>query len=224
MAHSFTNSSSGESPSPTILKRKRTKRRRTLPPTAPTSSSSSNTTEEEQDMAKCLILLAQGTTFPVNQAATTPSPPTAPIASHHCITCNRYFLSFQALGGHRASHKKPKISALDAELASSLAKPAASSSSGGVKQKTHDCAICGSEFSSGQALGGHMRRHRPAIILQKNSEIDKKKNRVLLLDLNLPAPEEEEPFVPGNPVVFSPSAAASAAAAATVALVVHCHY
>ncbi|KAL0413999.1 UNVERIFIED_CONTAM: Zinc finger protein ZAT12 [Sesamum radiatum] len=30
-----------------------------------------------------------------------------------CKTCNRQFPSFQALGGHRASHKKPRLMAGD---------------------------------------------------------------------------------------------------------------
>ncbi|XVE76321.1 hypothetical protein DITRI_Ditri12bG0162600 [Diplodiscus trichospermus] len=28
---------------------------------------------------------------------------------------------------------------------------------------THECSICGQEFSMGQALGGHMRKHRAAM-------------------------------------------------------------
>ena len=31
------------------------------------------------------------------------------------------------------------------------------------KNKVHECSICGAEFASGQALGGHMRRHRAPI-------------------------------------------------------------
>nr|XP_017246167.1 PREDICTED: zinc finger protein ZAT12-like [Daucus carota subsp. sativus] len=65
-----------------------------------------------------------------------------------CKTCNRQFTSFQALGGHCASHKRPKL------LAGDLVKHVA------VKPKTHECSICGVEFALGQALGGHMRRHR----------------------------------------------------------------
>ncbi|WVZ95881.1 hypothetical protein U9M48_041589 [Paspalum notatum var. saurae] len=65
-----------------------------------------------------------------------------------CKTCNRVFPSFQALGGHRASHKKPRLDG-DGGGDPSLAKP-----------KLHGCSICGLEFAIGQALGGHMRRHR----------------------------------------------------------------
>ncbi|KAE8688865.1 Zinc finger protein ZAT12 [Hibiscus syriacus] len=70
-----------------------------------------------------------------------------------CKTCNKRFSSFQALGGHRASHKKPRLTGGDApEIPVSPKKP-----------KTHECSICGLEFSIGQALGGHMRRHRAAL-------------------------------------------------------------
>ncbi|XP_078446937.1 uncharacterized protein LOC144715807 [Wolffia australiana] len=65
-----------------------------------------------------------------------------------CKTCNRQFASFQALGGHRASHRKPR---LPGEKIAAPGKP-----------KLHECPICGLEFSMGQALGGHMRRHRAA--------------------------------------------------------------
>nr|ABA25898.1 ZFP16-1 [Hordeum vulgare subsp. vulgare] len=63
-----------------------------------------------------------------------------------CKTCHRVFPSFQALGGHRASHKKPR---LDGD--------------GGLKPKMHGCSVCGLEFAVGQALGGHMRRHRAMV-------------------------------------------------------------
>lgn len=70
-----------------------------------------------------------------------------------CKTCKKKFHSFQALGGHRASHKKLKIIAADLlQQAFSPPSPA--------KPKSHTCSICGLEFPMGQALGGHMRRHR----------------------------------------------------------------
>lgn len=75
-----------------------------------------------------------------------------------CKTCNREFPSFQALGGHRASHKKiPKLFPSSSPNSSSddSVTPATP-----PKPKTHECSICGLEFAIGQALGGHMRRHR----------------------------------------------------------------
>ncbi|KAF2288732.1 hypothetical protein GH714_011821 [Hevea brasiliensis] len=63
---------------------------------------------ESLDMAKCLILLSH--TLQNNN-------PRKPFKTHdnddchlfECKTCNRRFPSFQALGGHRASHKKPRM-------------------------------------------------------------------------------------------------------------------
>ncbi|KAG2576435.1 hypothetical protein PVAP13_6NG037083 [Panicum virgatum] len=57
---------------------------------------------------------------------------------------------FQALGGHWASHMKPRLAdGVDAAA--------------GEPPKVHGCSICGlAEFAIGQALGGHMCRRRPA--------------------------------------------------------------
>lgn len=70
-----------------------------------------------------------------------------------CKTCNRQFPSFQALGGHRASHKKLRLMGESDNNQVLHDSP---------KPKTHECSICGLEFAIGQALGGHMRRHRAA--------------------------------------------------------------
>ncbi|KAK4281402.1 hypothetical protein QN277_012900 [Acacia crassicarpa] len=108
-----------------------------------------------------------------------------------CKTCKRKFSSFQALGGHRASHKRPKLDAQD-DL-----KAEAKSLRLGNKPKTHECSICGVEFSLGQALGGHMRKHRAALHQHTNDQVVdnivakvpvlKRSNstRVFCLDLNL---------------------------------------
>ncbi|XP_055809448.1 zinc finger protein ZAT11-like [Solanum dulcamara] len=102
-----------------------------------------------------------------------------------CKTCNRQFSSFQALGGHRASHKKPRfMGELNFQLPISPPKP-----------KTHECSICGLEFPIGQALGGHMRRHRGIMNGNNNNNNNNiqvhhvvkkfKSPRILCLDLNL---------------------------------------
>ncbi|KAL1196136.1 Zinc finger protein ZAT8 [Cardamine amara subsp. amara] len=67
-----------------------------------------------------------------------------------CKTCMKEFSSFQALGGHRASHKKQINNSEDPSSPTKKSKTTTS----------HPCPICGVNFPMGQALGGHMRRHR----------------------------------------------------------------
>ncbi|XP_057462340.1 zinc finger protein ZAT5-like [Actinidia eriantha] len=172
----------------------------------PTTTSSaaisvhSNQEEEDQDMANCLILLAQGqncnlplSTMPTNKAV-------AGVFLYQCKTCDRCFPSFQALGGHRASHKKPKASLvlvredeveIDNSGVLSLQIPHRGSLCNVNKFRIHECMICGAEFSSGQALGGHMRRHRTVSMVKDYEEVKINSTSGLGLDLNLPAPEDD---------------------------------
>ncbi|CAL0329633.1 unnamed protein product [Lupinus luteus] len=98
-----------------------------------------------------------------------------------CKACKKVFNSHQALGGHRASHKKVKgcfAARLDNNLDDNLpeddvitheeffpTKPNSTlqfdhgASSSKRKSKVHQCSICHRSFSSGQALGGHKRCH-----------------------------------------------------------------
>ncbi|KAK4353697.1 hypothetical protein RND71_025891 [Anisodus tanguticus] len=112
----------------------------------------------------------------------------SPSRVFECKTCNKQFPSFQALGGHRASHKKPRLMGqLNFHLPISPPKP-----------KTHECSICGLEFPIGQALGGHMRRHRGMMSgnnIQVPHVVNKLKSpRVLCLDLNLTPLENDLEF------------------------------
>ncbi|KAE8733083.1 Copper/zinc superoxide dismutase 2 isoform 1 [Hibiscus syriacus] len=221
-----------------IMKGKRTKRQRPSSPVGVTSSSSSSiggvgngvveeynsissttttsgeiyeSTEEEEDMANCLIMLAQSDgpkridegRFKVRKMGNrklseiTTTMSKGGLFVYECKTCNQSFPSFQALGGHRASHKKPKGSAstvgedkdhhhVDQEP---VLKTPALALQMNKSNKIHECSICGSEFSSGQALGGHMRRHRAAAATSSGDE--NKPRNILSLDLNLPAPEDD---------------------------------
>lgn len=92
---------------------------------------------ESLAMANCLMLISQ---MDQDQLA---------ISSrvYECKTCRKKFHSFQALGGHRASHKRPRI--LDG-YGHCLRDD----------NKKHVCTVCGLEFERGQALGGHMSKHR----------------------------------------------------------------
>ncbi|KAL0734869.1 hypothetical protein Bca4012_011079 [Brassica carinata] len=94
---------------------------------------------------------------------------------HVCVTCNKAFASYQALGGHRASHNKVKISENHQARADSdalllgteamvtgLATAQGPNTSLSISNKgDHVCNICQKSFPTGQALGGHKRCHWP---------------------------------------------------------------
>ncbi|GAB4856578.1 hypothetical protein Ancab_014495 [Ancistrocladus abbreviatus] len=208
-------------------------------------------TEEEEDMANCLILLARGNNqitpkqqqpiLPITTKSTSSSTAAitttafaaataagAGVYAYECKTCNRSFPSFQALGGHRASHKKPKLQPLllppneedkrvfplllddhlsddnsGLSLQIAIASRVPCNSNTNSKVKVHECTICGAEFSSGQALGGHMRRHRALLsgptssasgipVMRSDEAAKRTTGNLLSLDLNLPAPEDDQ--------------------------------
>lgn len=145
---------------------------------------------ENIDLGNCQMLL------------TSPKQKTFESAEFECKTCNKKFSSFQALGGHRASHKRVKLEG-DQEL-----KEQAKSLSLWNKPKLHECSICGMGFSLGQALGGHMRKHR-AVFNEGISSINqiiakipvmKRSNskRIMCFDLDLNLTPFENDLVLGN--------------------------
>ncbi|KAL4389178.1 hypothetical protein HN51_010048 [Arachis hypogaea] len=144
-------------------------------------------------MVNCLMLLTK-----VGETKTNNHPLKG--GGFKCKTCHRRFLSFQALGGHRASHKKLKLM-MGADLSCQL--PSSSSLSSWnmmTKNKMHSCSICGLEFAVGQALGGHMRKHRNGgmvihdhgAMTKSTSDGSVKTRRFnLCLDLNLTPSEND---------------------------------
>ncbi|EOA27970.1 hypothetical protein CARUB_v10024141mg [Capsella rubella] len=156
------------------------------------------------DIAKCLMILAQ--TSMANQISLNQNQHTESHTSNRfeCKTCNKRFSSFQALGGHRASHKKPKLTTVDVEQ-----KDVKHLSYNYKGNHSHECSICGQSFGTGQALGGHMRRHRSSIkvepsficpviptmpVLKRCSS----SKRVLSLDLNLTPLENDLEYIFGK--------------------------
>lgn len=138
-------------------KRKRSKRPRSeSPPT------------EEEYLALCLIMLARGgsttsTATTVKETASTSPPPPLPPAlnlSYKCTVCNKAFQSYQALGGHKASHKKSsETSTANAATAADNPSTSTITTTTSNTGRTHECSICHKTFPTGQALGGHKRRH-----------------------------------------------------------------
>ncbi|XP_010525977.1 PREDICTED: zinc finger protein ZAT4-like [Tarenaya hassleriana] len=132
-----------------------------------------------------------------------------------CKACKKVFNSHQALGGHRASHKKVKgcfaaktdhtdvvIGDRDHGIMSAQneffqmkshstfrSDHEGGSSSSKKKGKVHECSICHRVFSSGQALGGHKRCHW---ITSNNSSDHAASASFAKFDLNFPAPPDDK--------------------------------
>ncbi|KAL1201467.1 Zinc finger protein ZAT6 [Cardamine amara subsp. amara] len=120
---------------------------------------------EDEYIALCLMLLARDgdRTRDLDLPSSSSSPllllPPTPV--HKCNVCNKAFSSYQALGGHKASHRKnlsvtQSGSGGDEQSTSSAI---TTSGGGGGSVKSHVCSICHRSFATGQALGGHKRCH-----------------------------------------------------------------
>nr|BAG15864.1 zinc-finger protein [Bruguiera gymnorhiza] len=120
---------------------------------------------EEEYLALCLVMLARGTTdrrsSPAPAVPLAPAPPTTSSEqklSYKCAVCNKAFPSYQALGGHKASHRKNapgEEPSTSSTTSNSVPTVTVSNGSGRV----HECSICHKVFPTGQALGGHKRCH-----------------------------------------------------------------
>ncbi|XP_027335415.1 zinc finger protein ZAT9-like [Abrus precatorius] len=109
---------------------------------------------------------------------------------YKCETCNKVFRSYQALGGHRASHKKIKVnlSVDDDEAEVERGKKGGTCA---VEKKIHECPVCFRVFASGQALGGHKRTHVTGSANTTVLPISTKLGNSFI-DLNLPAPIDDD--------------------------------
>ncbi|CAL1395887.1 unnamed protein product [Linum trigynum] len=130
---------------------------------------------EDEYLALCLVMLARGTTnldldFSSSHRARSASPVSTTaeekLLSHKCAVCGKAFSSYQALGGHKASHRKSvsgdKVEAAAQSTSSTTTTTstvAAGATSGTGSGKSHECSICHKSFPTGQALGGHKRCH-----------------------------------------------------------------
>ncbi|KVH89221.1 zinc finger protein ZAT10-like [Cynara cardunculus var. scolymus] len=117
-------------------KGKRSKRPRTFDDHPPT--------DEEEYLALCLMFLAHGGSHDSSIH------PPQKIKQYKCTVCNKGFGSYQALGGHKASHRRNG----DVEPATVTT----------TTLNSHECSICHKCFPTGQALGGHKRCHYDGII------------------------------------------------------------
>jgi len=130
---------------------------------------------EEEYLALCLIMLARSDDT-VSQVRSLPPP--VPVMKIHtpsekieekmlykCSVCGKGFGSYQALGGHKASHQKLIAGGggggddQSTTSTTTNATGTTSSGNGNGSGRTHECLICHKCFPTGQALGGHKRCH-----------------------------------------------------------------
>uniref|UniRef100_A0A804M4I0 C2H2-type domain-containing protein n=1 Tax=Zea mays TaxID=4577 RepID=A0A804M4I0_MAIZE len=167
-------------------------------------------------------------------APPTPVPSAAPAAAEfRCSVCGKSFSSYQALGGHKTSHRvklptpPPPPTAAAVTVSAAVPVPeapapitvvvpplppvevgrepatssTAASSDGAASSRVHRCSVCHKEFPTGQALGGHKRKHYdggvgsaaastdvPAAPAETSAEVGSSAARAF--DLNLPAVPE----------------------------------
>ncbi|KAK1679157.1 hypothetical protein QYE76_040005 [Lolium multiflorum] len=142
---------------------------------------------EDEYVALCLVMMARG----VRGDAEDVKGVAAPRKPHgyECSVCGKVYASYQALGGHKTSHRKPPAPPAQAA-------PAGDEASAVAEARVHRCSLCDRTFPSGQALGGHKRLHyeggaatAEALGGGKDKEAAKAKAAALLrdFDLNLPA-------------------------------------
>ncbi|XP_073133000.1 zinc finger protein ZAT6-like [Henckelia pumila] len=154
--------------------------------------SSSDKDREEEDLANCLVMLSSNKSFAFSSDGKDENKAKEILeinATFQCKSCKKVFSSHQALGGHRASHKRVKgcfasnsdpenvdqdsiqedCEFLTTQSETTTVAPPTSNASAKKTLKMHECTICRRVFSSGQALGGHKRCHWLTSISSDNS-------------------------------------------------------
>lgn len=101
---------------------------------------------------------------------------------HRCEKCKKTFRSFQALGSHKTICCRDETG-------------------NDGNERIFECPFCDKVFGSGQALGGHKRSHllgssstTTTTVFTNAATSSPLKSETSAIDLNLPAPLEEDVF------------------------------
>ncbi|KAF3323273.1 zinc finger protein ZAT6-like protein [Carex littledalei] len=112
---------------------------------------------QEDYLSLCLLLLNRSQKH--GQNITTNDHQNIPSKLHFkCSICGKGFSSYQALGGHKSSHRRPMHPGQIQTFKIAPDNLNENTGSGGGKG-AHRCNVCHKSFATGQALGGHKRCH-----------------------------------------------------------------
>lgn len=145
---------------------------------------------DDEYFALCLLFLARGR---IPDSDTDSKPSSSPSLSYACSVCNKSFSSYQALGGHKASHRKSDGGGGGEKVSAAITATVSNSC------RTHQCSVCFKCFPTGQALGGHKRRHYDGGSGNNSNSSSFTHTHLREFDLNVPAmPEVWSRFPAGD--------------------------
>ncbi|KAG2304790.1 hypothetical protein Bca52824_033441 [Brassica carinata] len=123
---------------------------------------SSSSPSHDDISALCLVQLSRGGLMKHQTQTQKQLETPQRFDSYKCDVCGKEFTSYQALGGHKASHRvKPQQPLVENASAEAGWKTRPRMAPSG---KIHKCSICQVVFPTGQALGGHKRRHYDGVL------------------------------------------------------------
>ncbi|XVF13390.1 hypothetical protein REPUB_Repub08aG0204100 [Reevesia pubescens] len=179
-------------------------------PTEPEPVSSVSDTSPEEDVAMCLMMLSRDVwkynnveqksvellekleeeieTLNNNKSTELNNKKKKIRGKHRCGKCKKVFRSYVTLDEHKR---------VCSDQTKKTGKVAAAVVDAGNNCKIFECPFCYRVFASGQALGGHKRSHLLAAASSSNTAAavaNSSKFDNNLIDLNLPAPLEDDEF------------------------------